>query len=134
VSELGGVAHRGRADGTAMAAAVSDGSSGAPAVLAREDESGKEKGGRRCQATPFNGVAEGGAGVLGRASAYIEKDGGGWPWCSGRWPALAHGQRARAGGSRRLNRFKNFKRFENVQIFPNFDRSKFDLPYSNNLE
>jgi hypothetical protein len=73
---------------------------GALGVLAREDESGKEKGGRRCQAAPFNGVAEGGAGVLGRASAYREKDGGGGPGAvvGGRhWPMVnGHVRVARA--------------------------------------
>jgi hypothetical protein len=31
-------------------------------------------------------------------------------------------------GSKQFKLFQNFKWFKNVQIFSNFDRSKFDLP------
>jgi hypothetical protein len=34
-------------------------------------------------------------------------------------------------GRRSLNHLKIFKRFENVQISPNFDRSNFDIPEVN---
>jgi hypothetical protein len=44
----------------------------------------------------------------------------------GRVGLLTHGPGGTVTGT--AVTFQNFKRFENVQIFPNFDRSKFDLP------
>jgi hypothetical protein len=91
--ELGGMAHRGGADG-AVAIADSGGSDGAPVALqqwmwtggkggahgmvAREDKRGEEKGWRR-QAAPFNGAAKGG-GLAQRSMAHT----GPWPMGTGR--------------------------------------------------
>jgi hypothetical protein len=139
--ELGGMAHRGGADG-AVATADSGGSNGAPVALqqrmwtggkggahgmvAREDKRGEEKGWRR-QAAPFNGAAKGGG-------AGPTVDGPHWPMADGHrqethaWCGAEQGRQVTDPWAQghsiwrcSLNRFENFKWFENVQISLNFD-------------